>query len=217
MVEVTKFLVKETGALTGYTQSDEISLLWMQKERNEEIFFSGKVFKMVSHLSSLATGYFNRRLWEFIPEKIISSPEKFPTFDARVMNIPTKAEAANYFLWRERDATKNSITMAAQCYFSHAQLQGQNSSDKQTMLWKNGVNWNNYPDFFKRGTYVQRIKQERVFSEAEISLLPANHEARTNPNLIVFRSQVVVVEAQPLDKLINKVDFIFADSVPLSA
>jgi tRNA(His) 5'-end guanylyltransferase len=78
-----------------------------------------------------------------------------PRFDARVYVVPTLEEAVNSFLWREQDATKNSITMAASAYYSHNELMNKNGSEKQEMLFQKEVNWNDYPTFFIRVSYVQ--------------------------------------------------------------
>jgi tRNA(His) 5'-end guanylyltransferase len=48
MQEVTKYLVKETGADIGYTQSDEITLVFWQRDYGSDVFFAGKKQKMVS-------------------------------------------------------------------------------------------------------------------------------------------------------------------------
>src|SRR5581483_5540743 len=103
-----------------------------------------------------------------------------PMFDARVWNVPSQDEAANYFLWRERDARKNSVAMAAQSVCSHRELQNKNGSDMQEMLFQRGINWNDYPPQFKRGTFVRRKLVERPFTAAELEKLPAGHEARGN-------------------------------------
>lgn len=72
-------------------------------------------------------------------------------FDARCFNIPI-AEVANCVLWRQQDATRNSIEMAGRYYFSHSELHKKNSSNIQDMLMeKFGVNWNDYPVRYKRG------------------------------------------------------------------
>lgn len=104
MIELTKYLVKETNANCGYTQSDEISLMWYVDDPNSSIYFDGRYFKMVSDLSAMASVFFNRKLNEYLPEK----SDKWPRFDCRVFNVPTLDEAVNTFLWREKDATKNS-------------------------------------------------------------------------------------------------------------
>ena len=44
-------------------------------------------------------------------------------FDSRCFNIP-KEEVTNYILWRQQDATRNSINSVGQAYFPHKQLEG---------------------------------------------------------------------------------------------
>jgi tRNA(His) 5'-end guanylyltransferase len=101
MVETTKYLVKETNANCGYTQSDEITLVWYSDSYESKIYFDGRLFKMISDLASMCSVYFNRQLPNFLPEKV----DKMPRFDCRVFNLPTKEEAVNVFLWHEQDPT----------------------------------------------------------------------------------------------------------------
>ncbi|KKL92895.1 hypothetical protein LCGC14_1880070, partial [marine sediment metagenome] len=54
MIDTTKYLVEETNALIGYSQSDEISLVWYSDSIDSQIFFDGKIQKMVSVLAALA-------------------------------------------------------------------------------------------------------------------------------------------------------------------
>lgn len=204
MVETTKYLVKETNANCGYTQSDEITLMWYVESYESSVYFDGKLFKMISDLAAMCSVYFNRLLTQYLPEK----SDKMPRFDCRVFNVPTLDEAVNTFLWRELDATKNSISMAAQHYYSHKQLDGKTGSEKQEMLFKKGVNWNDYPTFFKRGTYIQRKRVLTKFTTDELSKLPAKHAARQNPDLEIERWVVDKVELPPLNKIINRVDVI---------
>lgn len=153
MQETTKYLVEQTGALTGYTQSDEISLLWYSDDVKSEIFFCRKKQKMTSILAAMATAKFVQLALENFPEKCAKS---LPTFDARVFQLPNQVEGMNCFLWRVQDAVKNSVTMAASEYYSHKQLMNKNSSDKLNMLMDKGVNWNDYPKFFKEGSFFKR-------------------------------------------------------------
>lgn len=51
-------------------------------------------------------------------------------FDARVFNVP-KDEVCNNLLWRQNDATRNSIQMVGRAYFSHKQLDKKSTSDIQ--------------------------------------------------------------------------------------
>lgn len=60
--------------------------------------------------------------------------------------VPSKIEAVNAFIFRELDATKNAISMAAQSMFSHKELQHKNGKEMQEMMWQQrGVNFNDYP------------------------------------------------------------------------
>jgi tRNA(His) 5'-end guanylyltransferase len=207
MIYTAKLLAEESAALLTYVQSDEISLLFHYDNEKSQTFFNGRRDKLISVLASMASVYF-RKQQDFLKYSTnFNQADAF--FDCRVFNVPTKMEAYNYFLWRERDATKNSISMAAQSVFNHKELQGKNSSDKQEMLFQKGINWNNYPDFFKRGTYIKRLVTKRNFRPDEIESLPANHEARKNPNAIYTRTIVDSVSVPPISQIEDKVGFIF--------
>lgn len=205
MVATTRYLVEETGALIGYTQSDEISLVWYTDDYKSQTYFNCNLLKMTSVLASLTTAYFNSRLAEMIPERA----GRLALFDARVWNVPVLYEAANYLLWRELDATRNSITMAAQSYYSHNALHKKSSSEKQEMLFQKGINWNDYPAFFKRGTYIQKRRIERPFTPKELYTLPAKHRAHKDPNLVTSRQEVVNLDLPPLRKVVNRTEVIF--------
>jgi len=135
MVETVKYLVKETNANCGYTQSDEITLMWYTDKIESSIYFDGRLFKMISDLASMCSVFFNKELPKYLPEK----SDKMPRFDCRVYNVPTLDEAVNSFLWREQDATKNSISMAAQSVYSHSELMNKNGSDKQEIPAKHNA------------------------------------------------------------------------------
>ena len=213
MIQTTAYLVEETHAKIGYTQSDEISLVWfIDANDTAEYMFSGRIQKMTSILASLASVKFAKLVAEKIPEKA----EQVPVFDCRVWQVPTKAIAAQAFLWRELDATKNSISMAAHAYFSHKSLQGMNGSEKQERLFQEkGINWNDYPAFFKRGTYVQRKTFQMEMDEQERMKIPEKHRPAVGTKFT--RSKVVELEMPPAKKIINYVDVIFSSAEPAVA
>jgi tRNA(His) 5'-end guanylyltransferase len=221
MIAVTKFLVQETNARCGYVQSDEISLVWLAEDWESDIFFSGKLQKMNSVLASLTSTYFNLLLPQYLPEKVptISNKDTVPTvpvFDSRVFQVPTNFEAVNCFIWREQDATRNSVQMAAQSCFSHADCQNKSGSELQDMLWKQmDINWNDYPNFFKRGTYVRRKNIERRFTAEELAALPPKHAANTNPDLTIKRTAVMEENFPPLARIINREEVIFYGAEPV--
>lgn len=205
MIEVTRGLVMMTGALVGYTQSDEISLVLYSDDVKSELFFNGKLQKLVSVCAAQATASFNAMVPDYLPEK----EGRLALFDCRAWTVPTLEEAANVLLWRELDATKNSVSMAARSLYSHKELQDKSRAEMMDLLMAKGVNWNDFPTFFKRGTYVKRVTSSRRFTPEEIEKLPTRHEARKNPDLVVERSDVQVVEFPPLSKVPSRVDLLF--------
>jgi len=208
---VVDTLVKETNACIGHTQSDEISLVYYSDNLKSQIFFDRKILKMVSVLTSVTTATFNAYLSKMIPEKA----HRVALFDCRAWEVPTKQEAANVILWREFDATKNSISMAARVYYSHKQLHKKNGKDMQEMLFEKGVNWNDYPANFKRGMYFQKRTVLRKFDTKEIEKLPPKHEARENPDLEIERTEVRRLDMPVFSKVTNRVGVIFNGEDPI--
>lgn len=151
MDETTKFLCDNIqGAKLGYVQSDEISILLSDFEKaTTSAWFDGNVQKMASISSSLATAKFNQ---------LRSSTGKLAMFDSRVFTIPPSEEVINYFIWRQQDATRNSIQAVAQSLYSHKELNGKNTDQLQELIWQKGQNWNDYPVGQKRGRVI--LKQE---------------------------------------------------------
>lgn len=140
------------NAVFAYTQSDEISILLVDWRKHEtEQWYNAQVQKMVSISAAMATAYFGH--FYRLDEEIDYAPH-LPLFDSRVFTLP-KEEVANYFIWRQQDATRNSINMLGQHFFSHKELHGKNVSQVQDMLMeKHGINWNDFPTTNRRGTCV---------------------------------------------------------------
>jgi tRNA(His) 5'-end guanylyltransferase len=210
MASTVEHLLAETGALAGYTQSDEITLLLYSENRKSQIFLDRRVQKLTSILASMTTAYFNAQLPALIPER----RGRTAVFDCRVWSVPNKDEAANVFLWREIDATKNSVSMAAREYYSHQELLNKGRADMQEMLFQKGVNWNDYPAFFKRGTYVLRKQVVRRFTALELEALPPRHAARLNPELEVCRQEINRVLLPPFARVANRVEVLFEGAKP---
>ena len=212
MVETTEFLLGYFGANVGYTQSDEITLGWHLPDYNSELFCSGRILKLTSYLSSKTSVKFNSLLPILLPSKVGTEP----CFDARVFNVPNLTEAANEFLWREQDATRNSISMAAHAYFSQKELHGKSRSEMQDMLFlQRQINWNNYPNYFKRGTFILRRTVYIPFTAEEIQSLPPKHMARTNPDFKVERTKLVRYNDLPkFSSIVNREGFLFLGQEP---
>lgn len=103
--------------------------------------------------------------------------------------------------------------MAACAYYSDAEIEGKNSSVKQEMLWQKGVNWNDFPAFFKRGSYLQRRTFDRTLTDVELARIPEQH--RPPPGTTFQRTQVVEVELPPIRKIANLSAVLFERDEPI--
>ncbi|MDE3195671.1 MAG: tRNA(His) guanylyltransferase Thg1 family protein, partial [Acidobacteriota bacterium] len=106
------YLAQEAiGCRLAYGQSDEYSFLLTDFEREDSpLWFDGNLQKIVSVSASLFTGAFNRAF----------SSRKIAAFDSRVMVISQPADVEKYFLWRQLDASANSLNMLASAHYPHA-------------------------------------------------------------------------------------------------
>ena len=174
MQETTKYLCENIqGCVLGYTQSDEITLILVDyKNLSSSAWFDYEVQKMCSISASVATMAFNKYFTDLAEDFVLRTANednaeldkycsallkairKGAMFDARVFNVP-KEEVTNLVYWRQLDATRNSIQMVGQAYFSHNELQGKSCNEIQDMLMtQRGINWNDFPTYKKRGTCV---------------------------------------------------------------
>lgn len=176
MAQTAKYLCENIqGAKCAYVQSDEISILITDFDTlDTQAWFDYEIQKMCSISASLATAKFNQlRLYratlgrkvnimkesviEYTTENMTTSVaigvQTLAYFDSRVFNIP-KEEVANYFLARQKDAVKNSISMLAQSLYSPKELNKKNQSDMQELCWQKGHNWNDLHWSKKRGNFI---------------------------------------------------------------
>ena len=102
-------------------------------------------------------------------------------FDARVFNLP-KEEVTNYFIWRQNDATRNSIQSLAQANFSQKQIHSMNNSQLQDKLHEEkGINWNDCKTVEKRGSCVihvfdKSINRSKWIIDEEIPIFTQNRD-----------------------------------------
>lgn len=211
MLETTMALVDRFHATIGYTQSDEITLAWNIAPDSSATFpFDGRFQKLESLMAGYASAFFTAQLFgetPAIPEKA----NQIATFDCRSFVVPTLTEAYHAFLWRQQDCVKNAISMAAQSMFSHKALQGLHGPEMQELMFsKFGVNFNDYPAFFKRGQFVRRVKEKRQLTDVELARIPLEYQP-TGP---VERSFITPVDIW-LSKQDDPVGVLFLGKDPI--
>lgn len=159
MTEAAKALMKEVQcAKIAYIQSDEISILINDYEKfSTDSWFSKDVQKIASVSASIATAAFNQEIFSHSLSQVKLKPA---LFDARCF-ILGREEVCNYFIWRQGDATKNSISGLAHKYFSNKQLHGKSTPQRQEILFQEKrINWNDCKTWQKRGWCVTKTSKE---------------------------------------------------------
>ena len=155
---------KVQGCMVAYTQSDEISFLIRTDQSNLTTpWFDNRIQKISSVAASIISASFNRGLVTLFKDAPLAA------FDCRIYSVPDLVEVNNYFIWRQNDCTKNSISAAA--HFELAKvfgrktaremMHGLNRDQQQELLWRKvSIDWNDYPPMFKRGIIISREKVE---------------------------------------------------------
>lgn len=167
MVDTTKELVSLTNAAIGYTQSDEITLIYSMGEKQIEHIFGGKTSKINSIIASMATANFNK----FLSENS-NSVDKLAYFDCRSWGVPNNIEASNVLLWRVQDARKNSISAMMRWTCGHKAMDGLSGEQMKEYMLKEGKDWNDLPDRWKYGVYVKRENFETQLSDEVWNKIP---------------------------------------------
>jgi tRNA(His) guanylyltransferase len=129
----------------GYTQSDEISLLF----HRDEDAFGRKARKFDSILAGEASAKFSLLLGAHA------------AFDCRLCELPNADLVRDYFRWRSEDAHRNALN--GHCYWAlrregrsageaTQQLSRLSVRDKNELLFQRGINFNDLPSWQKRGS-----------------------------------------------------------------
>lgn len=173
MWETAQYLCKNVmGCKIAYTQSDEITLLLTDYNAlTTQAWFDKNIQKMVSVSASMATMAFNNAFNDIynsidlddVADYVDIYKRRMNTamFDSRVYNIP-KEEVCNAFIWRQQDATRNSIQMVGQANFSHKQLNNKTCNQIQEMLFQEKeINFNDLPTYQKRGVCIVKEQYDK--------------------------------------------------------
>lgn len=166
MIEAAKAVMKEIGGIArfAYIQSDECSICINDAiTEHSQPWYANQVQKIVS----VSAAMMSVKFCQAIEKKTIDVKAAYPHdvvtayFDARVFQVPSIDEVLNNMIWRQQDATRNSISQWSRSMFSHKELQGKNSSEMQDMMMSKGFNWNDAPTWTKRGVVVYKIPGEQ--------------------------------------------------------
>jgi len=156
MVETTKHLMNcGFKVVYAYTESDEISLLF---DLNIDAF-RRKTRKFNSILAGEASAKFS----------LLHG--SIGVFDCRICQLPNEKLVVDYFRWRNEDAHRNALN--AHCYWALRKnnlsqneatlfLERKSISQKNELLFTYSINFNDIPNWQKRGIGLFWAKEEKV-------------------------------------------------------
>ncbi len=185
------------GAQIAYVQSDEVSVLVHgYKKLESSPWFDNQCQKIVSVAAAVAAGTFTAQTpklfnknsdceWaDCLPMGLDDIRPVF--FDARAFVLP-EAEVANYMIWRQQDATRNSVQMLARHHFSHKECDSKSVNDMLEMLRQKGVHWDDLPKGLRRGRCVLKRAEQFIppahFGAAALAAITRMNWAVEDPPL----------------------------------
>jgi len=179
MIETVKHLMMcGFNIIYGYMESDEISLLF----HPDESAFSRKHRKYNSILAGEASAKFSLLLG------------RVAVFDCRLCELPNQSLVVDYFRWRNEDAFRNALN--AHCYWqlrkdgfnentATQKLAKMSVADKNELLFSFGVNFNDLPNWQKRGVgfYWEEFDKPGVNPKTGESVIAKRREIKVDPDL----------------------------------
>jgi tRNA(His) guanylyltransferase len=192
---VIQTLKQIQGAQFAYVQSDECSILLTDFAKpTSDSWFDGNIQKIASVSASILTAEFNlirKCRWDSENNMGQRKGDFILAYcDSRVFTVPDPTEVYNTFIWRNQDCSRNSISMVASSLFSHSELEGKNSAEKQEMIFqKAGINWAEYDESLKNGRLI--VKENYFDKPGTIGTLRTHWVVKPAP---VFTRQPEVLK-----------------------
>lgn len=209
MDEACAAVVDRLQPVLGYTQSDEMTFVFWDPEF--DVAFAGRLQKLASVCAATASGAFLKAALRLFPDRVESYT---PVFDGRAHVLDITLAAKNVE-WRELDARRNAVSMAAHSVLGHSALPGKSSADMKEMMAEAGVDYASYPERFKRGAYFRRRKVAVERTPEEMARIPEEYRARAAG--VKERTLTVRLEGVPPLSLVENLEgFVFHDEAPIA-
>ncbi|KAH6642836.1 tRNAHis guanylyltransferase-domain-containing protein [Boeremia exigua] len=210
MNEAAEAVMRELPDLViAYGNSDEYSFVF----HKDCMLFERRASKLVTTIVSTFTSYYVFLWSKYFPQKPLTPP--LPSFDGRAVCYPSDLNLRDYMSWRQVDCHINNLynttfwTLVQQGGMSpqeaEQRLSGTVSADKNEILFKEfGINYNNEPDCFKKGTILYRDLQALTaqFFPTEDPQAKSTAAAENEPSVLA-QPQPVRSHSRPLSQAGN--------------
>ena len=178
MVKSAKALMTELQGIYGYTESDEISVLFGPGWE----LFDRELEKILSVSASIAASTFSLGCREPVQ------------FDSRACVTGDRSLVVDYFQWRQADATRCALNgwaywmlrqSGASAAKATAELHAQSVAFKNELLFQRGVNFNTLPAWQRRGTglYLEQYDKQGYNPKAKKAVVVQRRRIKVDHEL----------------------------------
>lgn len=206
-------------AATGYTHSDEITLIFQPLVSSEEEWnkipsdrrptraYSGRVFKLLTLLSGYVSTRFNVHIAKEVStqtygvyeEHFVDKVNSFEQmFDARLVMFPDNPiDFVNHMIWRQRDCYRNAFSQIGRNWFSNKELHKKSTPEVIEMLSSKGDYDAEMWKIFTEGVYCKFVKYTATVEYK-------------GEEIVTERTHVMNIQTHPTAATIDWFDFLMA-------
>lgn len=196
----SKLMAQFPDILMAYGDSDEYSFLL----RRTCDLFERREMKIVLTFASFMTANYIMAWNLQFPENPLRS-ERLPTFDARAVVYPNAQTVRDYFSWRQADCHINNlfntafwglVKLGLSPKDAENELLGTLASDKNEILFKRcGINYNNEPEIYRKGTVIVREYGGTFTKSSEEGTTPRQQQrqekARRKARIEIYHRDII--------------------------
>lgn len=186
----------------AYGQSDEYSFIL----RKDTPLYNRRNSKIASYINSLFSSSYVFYWNHYFKDNKLKYP---PSFDARIVLYPTDQNLRDYLSWRQADCHINNLynttfwALVLKGGLTNSQAEnrlcGSFSSDKNEILFKEfGINYNNEPAIFKKGTILLKKKIKHPTHQKMRQVIVPLHEDLIKDKFWEVNSEILAIESSQL-------------------
>ncbi|CAD6441980.1 2bce7a3b-ae97-47a5-8157-f59ad4ff6d14 [Sclerotinia trifoliorum] len=149
--------------IIAYGISDEYSFVF----HKSCVLFERRSSKLVTTIVSTFTAYYVHLWSTYFPEPEMQLTAPLPSFDGRAVQYPSVQNLRDYMSWRQVDCHINNLYNTTfwaliqkgglDAKIAEKELAGSLAADKNEILFSRfGINYNNEPEIYKKGSVVFR-------------------------------------------------------------
>lgn len=143
-----------SGVKFAYVQGDEISFLLTDYDTIEtQPWFGYNTSKLVSISAGMCSTFFTLNM---VNNDLL---HQHGWFDSRAFNVPQN-DVVNYFVWRQRDWERNSVSMFARTLYSHKELHKKNCGEMKEMMKEKGLDWESLEGPKRKGRAIYKEDEQ---------------------------------------------------------